>query len=259
MGFDKIINIFTSVANKNKFIKDDNLKEHIKKEFHYTSGSTCLYTCLLPWHGRFKDFARIKKEAIKAGFSFLAYRFPAEILSSDYNLTKKCYEKIQNLVCEDLKKLKKQYAFSKFNLISVSISCVNACMIANNYPGISKIILIVPGNCLAESLWKGVRTQHIKKQFEIDGVSLKQLKKYWFKLAPEHNISKLKNVEVQVYLSKSDEIIPYECGKKLVSSMKNSGLSPFVEENRLLGHYFTGLRHYLFPKRIIWNSEKDFV
>lgn len=132
----------------------------------------------------------------------------------------------------------------------MSLGAVNATMVANHNPAVNQVILLAPGHCLAESLWTGALTEHLRKEFEGQGINLPQLIKHWKDLKPENNIDGLKGKRISVYLAKNDEAIKYPCGKDLVEAMRREGLEPKVTESSWLGHYGTLLKYFLFPSDI---------
>ena len=69
-------------------------------------------------------------------------------------------------------------------------------MCANNNNLIDEFFLIIPGHCLAESMWKGISTQKIRQEYENQKISLEELKSHWYTLAPENNIANLKAKKV---------------------------------------------------------------
>jgi esterase/lipase len=247
MDLDKLISMLKKPRYyKNKIILG-NLAKHIKKKFYFVKGSKILYVHLPYWNGKIYQLKLLKRYLLKKKCSFLAYDFPSSILSSNHKLTRQFFLKLDEIVRKDIKKIYKK--FDKIVVVSSSLGCVNALMVANNFPLVREVILVAPGNCLAESLWKGLRTRYLKEEFENKGIKLKQLKKYWFRLAPENNL-KLKNVKVHVFLSKSDKIIPYSCGKKLVNVMKKNKVDVNLKEN-CYGHYMTVLKFYMLPENFI--------
>ncbi|MFH1500912.1 MAG: hypothetical protein ABIE22_03110 [archaeon] len=187
---------------------------------------------------------RLQEKAAAQGDSFLTYAFPTEILSTNINLTTKSFEHICNRVCSDLEALDQDYNFDKIHIIGASLGCVNATMIANSYP-VSLMTLLVPGHCLAESLWDGIMTQHLRKEFESQGIRMLDLKWFWQDISPENNIDNLEDTGISVHLSCADSVIPYRCGKQLVRSMRNWGLEPTVIENNHLGHYLTVFKYWI--------------
>jgi hypothetical protein len=219
----------------------------IHKKFEYVNRSKELYVFFPPWHNKFKDNKILRRKILQSGSSFLEYAFNGHVLSSDYKLSLKYFKKINKEILKEIKKFKKEYHSVKINFIGVSLGCINEFMVANTLKKINKFVVIVPGHCLAESLWKGIKSRKIRREFEERGISLEKLKKYWKELSPQSNLRNINAEETLVYLSKADKVIPYYCGKRLVKKMKGVEL----HENRFFGHYLTILLFYLFPKRFL--------
>ena len=148
---------------------------------------------------------------------------------------------------EEINHFKKKYNLIKIDLIGLSIGCVGALLVANNNPDVRRIELVAPGNCLAESVWYGIRTINLRRDYEKRGITMDFLKKHWKNLAPENNLNGLEGKEISVYISKSDQIIPYKLGHKLVEKMHEKGLKPKVFVNKFRGHYGTVVGFLLKP------------
>lgn len=238
-------------ASFNEKINSDNFEHYTKIDFRHNTDHKELYIILPGWYTKFAYTSRLRKKIFESGCSYLEYHFPSERLSTNYKSTVKFFRKIKEKVISDMDHLESQYGFTKFNLISASLGTVHASMVANSSPKVNKVILIVPGHSLAEGLWKGILTQHLRKQFEENKVTLKELKEHWKELAPENNIDNLKGKEIYIYLSKTDLMVPYYSGRKLFDLMEKKNLKPKLKENILLGHCGTVLRVYNFPKEFL--------
>jgi pimeloyl-ACP methyl ester carboxylesterase len=241
ISVDRVVNQF--IAPK-KYLDSQEL---ITSEFYEVNNPRGLYVLIPSWRGRLDYYALIRRKLMKEGYSCIEYSSAPRMLSSDYQMTVELFEEVKNFVSEQIRKLVQEYQLKEVNIIGTSIGCVEALMIANHNEIIKKVVLVAPGCCLAESMWKGIRTQEIRKNMEVKGITLTFLKEQWKTLAPENNIDGLLGKEITVYLSKSDEIIPYELGLQLVQKMKENNLAPLVKENTFFGHYLTILNYYLRP------------
>jgi pimeloyl-ACP methyl ester carboxylesterase len=241
ISIDRLVNRFVAPR---KYLDDQEL---ITSELFEVKNPKGLYVLIPPWRGRFDYYTITRRKLMKEGYSCVEYSFSPSMLSDNYLKTRELFENVKNSVSEQIKKLVNSHQFKEVNIIGTSIGCVEALMIANHSEIIKRVILVAPGCCLAESMWKGIRTQEIRKKMEMVGVTLPFLKEQWKALAPENNINGLMGKEIIVYLSKSDEIIPYELGIQLVQKMKENKLAPLVKENALFGHYLTILGYYLRP------------
>ena len=252
MDLDKIIK---RTRNGNEVFNDKIPSDNIlKKKFSYKKDSRELFILLPPWGGHlFYNFFP-RHFLLKKGFSVLEYEFPKAILSSNWKFTLDYFNFIRKSVINEIEKLKKEYGFQKIKIIGVSLGCVNACMCANSNELIDEIFLIIPGHCLAESMWRGISTQQIRQEYENQKISIEELKIHWHALAPENNITNLKSKKISIFLSKTDKVIPYYCGKKLLEKAKSLKYNLFYKINNNLGHYLTALQFYLSPKRFLFNK-----
>jgi len=219
-----------------------------KKAFHHTPGSSRLYILIPPWHGRLYYDFRIRKKIAAKGFSWVEYEFSPSMLSSDVSKTKVSFEAVRDSILKDIQEWQSRYWFKEMYIVSESMGCVTALMVANRCPAIRKIILVVLGHCLAESLWRGIRTRDIRREMQVSGVTLESLIEQWAELAPENNLEHIHHADFCVYLSHADCVIPYRFGKRLVEVMQRKKLPVTVRENKRWGHYGTVLRFYFSPE-----------
>jgi len=249
ISFDRLVNWVKLVPTKIEMMLP---KKFIKREFCLGKKKKKeLYVLFPHWWSTYKTTVFIKHNILSAGYSYLGYELPGGILSGDAGKTLKSFLDINQDATRYLKKLAKKHKFSKINVVGVSLGGVNACMLTNNNRLVDTVDLIAPGNCLAEAMWKGGRTQWLRKKYEKKGVSLKKLKEAWSEIAPENNLGGFGGKRVCVKLSKADEVVPYSCGKSLVKKMRACGIKPLVETNDVLGHYITAFKFYLDPWDII--------
>lgn len=251
MSIDNIINFLSNGFDY--FDKEECSEIYINKKFAINNKSSVLKIILPPW-GDGESFLtkiliwRLKKR----GYSCLAYFFPKYILSSNISDTSKFYISIKDQIRSDILKFKAEYNFQKIDIIAPSLGVVSACLIADDNENIQNLFFIVPGSCLASSLWNGVRTQKLKNVYEHQNINQEQLKKSWESLAPKNNINAMRNKNIFIAISKSDRVIPYCFGKELADLAKK--LYPtnvVIQENNYLGHYLTVIKYYSFDKELL--------
>ncbi len=250
MSLDYLISRFNSFSLEKKGLTPENVNSRITKELTYLPQSQTLYVVLPTWANTIQYLGKLKKEVRASNGSLLAYDFPREILSDDAELTRNCFVNVTERVRKDIAGLKQKHHFTKCVIIGKSLGTVYATMIADNNPDIDEILLITTANCLAEAMWTGCRTQHLRKSYEQQGIDLKTLKRLWEELAPENHIG-FKDKKVSVYLSETDKVILPELGVLLVEKMRKSGLNPTMKENRYLGHYLTLMTFYRQPRKFL--------
>lgn len=224
------------------------IDDTLNQEFYHNPNSSTLWVLIPSWGEELDVSDDLKDDIIDRGFSYLHYEFPKEILSSDYELTKDNFNNINDLITTDIKKLKKEYEFSNINIMGVSIGTSNLFTVANNNSDLfTKIVAIVPGNSLAECMWKGILTKSIRKEYEKQKIDLPFLENQWESFAPKNNLDNLSGKDIHIYLSKADKVIPYECGIKLISLMREKNITFSFNENKYLGHYGTAYNAYFTP------------
>ncbi len=243
LSIDKIITEVQDSFHNNSIVK------RIGKFFFYAD-SPKLYIITPYWHAAMSQFPMrmLKRRILKSGCSCLIYQFPVKILSDNVDLTEKYFKEIQEEVKKDIRKIKDKYNFSEIIVVGMSLGCVNALMIANKNSDVNKVCLVVPGDSLSDSLWRGIGTRKLRSQIKKHHINLAELEKDWKDLDPKNNIDGLSGKNIEVYLSRSDKVIPYTNGNHLVKDMKNIDLNPAVFKNNKLGHYLTSLEFILFKK-----------
>lgn len=256
MNVDRFINSFIYRYKGKVFNKKVSLDKLIKKKFTFKKESKKMVVVMPPWNGRFFYNFFLRRNLLKKGFSVLEYDFTKEILSTDWKFTRDSFEYIRRSVVKDVDIFKKKYGFLEIKMVGVSLGCCNAPMCANSSRHIDELLLVAPGHCLAECVWKGIATQAIKREYQNKGISLENLIGYWKTIAPVNNIDKMKDKKVCIFLSKTDSIIPFYSGKKLLKELRFLGVDVSCEINRNLGHYLTTVDFYLNPEKYLSISEE---
>jgi hypothetical protein len=251
MSIDNVLNF---LLNGFDFSSDkDDSEIYINKKFIRGENPSILKIILPPW-GDGEPFITkfLMRKFNKSGYSCLAYFFPKYILSKNPKNTIKFFEVIKNQIKSDIQELKSQHGFSQIDIVAPSLGVVSACLIANQNNDIQNLFFIVPGSCLASSLWDGIRTQNLKEHYEQSDLDKEQLKILWHDLAPKNNVDFMVGKNIFIAISKADKVIPYRYGKELADLFKN--LYPNntkVVENSYLGHYLTAIKYYFFSKELL--------
>jgi len=249
MGLDKFVNIvFPSHHNlHNKVI----LKKYIKEDFTYYSDSKVLCVLCPPWH--LSGFATtiVRKTLKRYKYSYLTYDIDPDVLSPDLVSTKKYFKGIITKILSDIDRLDKKYKFIDIHIVGFSLGALYAINVANKNKKISKVILVTMGNSLAECLYDGVSTVDLKDKLLENGITMKKFNNIMKEFNPEENISGLKNKEVRILMSRSDQVIKYKYGLKQVQKMRQLGINPEVLVNQNQGHYGTNLKFLLHPRNYL--------
>lgn len=250
MSLDNIINF---LSNSFDFFDEEEHSEiYINKQF-VKNKSSVLKVILPPWGDGNSFITKILIWRLKkSGCSCLIYFFPRSILSSNINDTIFFFNSIRNQIKSDILKLKVEYKFQRIDIIAPSLGGVSACLIANDNDDIQNLFLIVPGSCLASSLWNAITTQKLKNIYEHQNINEEQLKILWESLDPENNFNAMINKNIFIAISKSDKVILYRFGKELADlANKLYPNNVVIQENSYLGHYLTVIKYYLFNKELL--------
>lgn len=227
----------------------ENISREIIADFHHVSGSKTLLVVIPGWNQKLSSGVLLNKHAKKLGLSILTYQFPGEILSDNKDFTKDCFEIINTRVRNDIKKYKAQYGFQKCHMLALSLGTSIGSVIYKNNEDINELTLVVPGENLARDMWFGWRTQHLRKSYERQGISLEDLEKDWSSLASENNMP-CPGTIVNIHYGKTDRIIPYRFSKTLATTLEKNAAKVSIH-NHLLGHYMTYTSAMIFPSKFI--------
>ena len=247
MNLDNIM-AWSSLIDKENLSKEVELQNPFSGSLFYGENSKVSYILMGPWHSGSYIFSPMKRKIQKLGLAYVQYNLIPDILSPDVNATRSYFEIVSQNVRKDLEKLNKENGIERFVMVGLSLSCVFAMMISNNNKLISDIILVAPGNSLAESFWSSLRTIRVKRVMKKSGITLKYLKRYWLELAPEHYVDGVKDKKIKIILGRKDLIIPFRFGKKLAREIKQHIPSAEIIQNKSLGHYGTIISFLLSNK-----------
>ena len=247
-------NVFDVVYNiKDFFKKRKSSRFYIEKKFFKNDKTSVLKIIISPRGDSVPPTDKILfRRLCKKGYSCLYYCISGSVLSPDVNETIRYFNLVKDQIRSDISELKTKHNFKKVDIISSSLGAVSVCLVANNNDYVDNIFLIVPGSCLASSLWNGIRTQNLRKIYENQKINQEELKNIWATLAPKNNINELRNKNIFISISKSDKVIPYVFGKEFASLVKD--LYPnntIIKENNFLGHFVTVIKYYFFSKELL--------
>lgn len=173
---DYFLSRFNSFSLKTHGLTKENFPSRIRKEFFHSPNSSVLIITAPAWGMTLTKWMFIKKWINKSNLSFLGYEFPRGILSNDHILTEEIFKIIKETVSRDIEDLKIKYKFKKCVIVGLSLGSSFGSMIYKENRDITDIVLVCPGNNLALNMWNGCRTQHLRKSYEKQEISLEQLK-----------------------------------------------------------------------------------
>ncbi|OGK11310.1 hypothetical protein A2954_01985 [Candidatus Roizmanbacteria bacterium RIFCSPLOWO2_01_FULL_37_12] len=188
------------------------------------------------WKGKNWQLMPIANILKFIGYCCIVYSYDKNILKPDIKETRTNILKVKKDVVEEIKSLGKQ-GKKEFVILGISLGSVIGVLVANETI-LTKLILNSVGADFAETVWTwevvndGFKKLLLEKQF----VTLKQLKIEWMSISPVHHINNLKKTRLLIYLSKKDEIIPYEQGLDLVNKLKKKDCSLSLRTNFNFNH-----------------------
>ncbi|MDD2822876.1 MAG: prolyl oligopeptidase family serine peptidase [Candidatus Daviesbacteria bacterium] len=200
------------------------------------------------WHSKLWMYWLFSRILSLRGYYCITYAYDSEIFSPDTQKTVKYLNIIQNDILLRLKTLKNE-GYVEFNILGTSLGSMLALMVADKSPDISKVILNTIGIDISETVWgwnkiyPGFKEELIRQNFTPD-----KLKKVWKSITPVNNISNLKNKKILVYLSKKDEVIPYDLGMSLVEEFKKRNYKYSLKVNNYLKHFYAGFYNLMNAK-----------
>lgn len=196
----------------------------------------------------------LMRKSIPKEYGYIQYAYPDEILNSNPEKTKNNFLHLINTIEADLNKLNSKKPRS-FYMYGQSLGTL-FCMIVADKIEVRKARLIVPGYNLAESFWKGVSTQDIKKEMiEKHKTTLSQLKNCWAEISPDYYFkNKELNTEFSITLSRCDNVIPVSNGKKLIKFLKKENINMHLSWTEL-SHKMEIIKEGVFIEEFIkWVS-----
>jgi len=249
--FDKIINfLFPSEHNYNTSIK---LNDFILDKFTYKKNSKELLVLCPPWHVGLTATRILRKKLKRENISYLEFNLHQDIISCDYKTTGKLVKKTIEIMINKINYYKKEHNFKKIHIVGISLGCLFAINVAKEIEEVEKLILSTPGHSFSRSFWFGYDTKKMVEVLQADNVTLKQIEKEWKEVDGLSNTIKLKNKRIFILLSKSDIIVRYEFGEKLIEELNKLKIYPRVYLNKNLGHYGTSVLLLINPKKYIFS------
>lgn len=192
-------------------------------------------------------FNRIKK-FIPKEIGYIYYYFSRDLINDNPHLTKRYFDKFLSQLYEDINIFEKDN--KEVNIYAQSLGGLFAMIIADRIK-IKRIMLICPGDNLAESFWGGLATKDIKEKMEKNGMTLNLLKDVWKKISPDFYFKKKAlSTNFCIKLSTRDNLIPYKNGRNLIDLLKKKKVN-FTLCETFLSHPLILLKECIFPKKSI--------
>lgn len=137
--------------------------------------------------------------------------------------------------------------YGQVSVLGMSLGSWVAGLVAAHDQTVKKAALFLTAGSLADMVWTGRATQHIRASLEHE-IDLPQLRRAWGPLNLENYADKLArpDLDLQIVLAKRDTVVLPEISHQLVAKLKDAGTQPRVLELNC-GHYSLSL-----PPQILW-------
>ena len=135
--------------------------------------------------------------------------------------------------------------YKKFSVLGISLGSWVAGLIAAHDPKVTKAALFLTAGSLADMVWTGSATRHIRASLEGE-IDLCELRRAWAPISLESYVDKLArpSLELQLLLAKRDRVILPALSESLVSELDLSGARQRVTRLNC-GHYSLTLPPYI--------------
>lgn len=140
--------------------------------------------------------------------------------------------------------------YRKISVLGMSLGSWVAGLVAAHDPAVSKASLLLNGGDLAEMVWTGSATRHIRAS--LDGqITSDDLKRAWAPLNLENHLDRLarSELDLQIVLAARDKVVPSAVSERFVNHLKNAGASLTVKRLNC-GHYSLTLPPYIISTGI---------
>lgn len=138
-----------------------------------------------------------------------------------------------------------QGGYGEVSVLGMSLGSWVAGLVAANEPTVKKAVLFLIAGSLADMVWTGRATRHIRASLE-DQIDLAQLGRAWSPLNLENYTDRLAraDLDLQIVLAKRDAVVLPELSKRLTAKLKRAGARADVLELNC-GHYSLSLPPYI--------------
>ncbi|MDO9641214.1 MAG: dienelactone hydrolase-related enzyme [Pseudotabrizicola sp.] len=127
--------------------------------------------------------------------------------------------------------------YRKISVVGISLGSWVAGLVAAHDPVVEKASLLLTGGHLADMVWTGGATRHIRTSFE-GQIELAELKRAWAPLSLESYAAKLARpaLDLQIVLASRDKVVLPTLSDRFVKRLQGAGASPDVKRLNC-GHY----------------------
>lgn len=135
--------------------------------------------------------------------------------------------------------------YRRISVLGMSLGSWVAGLISAHDPTVGKAALFLTAGSLADMVWTGRATRHIRASLE-DEIALIDLRRAWAPLDLENYADKLARpgLDLMIVLAKRDTVVLPELSKGLIANLRSAGIVPSVLELNC-GHYSLSLPPYI--------------
>ena len=148
---------------------------------------------------------------------------------------------------QKLIRILKNEGYGEISVLGMSLGSWVAGLTAAHDPTIKNASLFLAAGSLADMVWTGRATRHIRASFQGE-IDLASLRRAWGPLNLENYASRFArpDLNLQVVLAKRDTVVLPDLSKQLIAKLNEAGATPDVLELNC-GHYSLAL-----PPHILW-------
>ncbi|PZX14188.1 hypothetical protein LX81_02987 [Palleronia aestuarii] len=141
----------------------------------------------------------------------------------------------------------KDAGYEKVSVLGMSLGSWVAGLVASHEPTIGKAVLLLTAGNLADMVWTGRATRHIRASLE-GKIELSQLRQAWSPLNLESYADRLARpgLALQLVLAKRDTVVLPQVSDQLIETLNRVGATPRVLRLNC-GHYSLSLPPYILP------------
>jgi len=171
------------------------------------------YICFLPWRTTINEAKKLG--LIPKTTKTIVYQGPVGIVNKNPHQTKQLLKQIEI----DIKFEIKSNKLKEFNILCYSIGTYMGFHIANKFSA-KKLIAVVPGSKVGETIWDGIATQKIKNQSIKEGFLTPQI--YDKILNPTNPIENISNLpeNIEIYIGTHDKFIKPKHSQDLINAIE---------------------------------------
>jgi hypothetical protein len=191
-----------------------------------------------PWHGGGKAYSRLVQRLVARDNAVLSLSFDDQLLTHDSDQVLESFTILSCLTAEKVQELTESEKHKRVSLIAASLGTPALAMTASLLKRFDSATLVTPGANLADCMWNGIRTQHVRRALEAKGETLESVNDKWQPIAPVNHVAAMIDKDVRIILSSTDQVIPARSQAEYAQALIDGGVQPKIETSRL-GHYGT--------------------